>query len=327
MTRPLVSVVIPTYNHGGYVTGAVDSVLQQSYRPLELVVVDDGSTDGTEKLLQPYGSRIRYLYQENRGVAAARNLGIARSSGELVAFLDADDRWLPDKLEAQVAALAARPEAGLGYTNAYLWDPPREVDERSLRLGRPEFDGRCYARLFWSGGICLSSVMVWRTCLARVGVFDETLRGASVEDYDLLWRVARQFEFVYLAPPLVLYRTRPAHETRTAARLQDELYVIGKRLREDPELRTLIGSRGIRRRLFRLWSDLGHLRLEAGALPEARRAFREAARQEPARLPVWGLWLGLRLPPRTFMRLRRAKQGLTRGQRPPSSGSAGAGAS
>jgi glycosyltransferase involved in cell wall biosynthesis len=310
MTRPLVSVIIPAYNHGDVVTDAVESVLQQTYRPLEIIVVDDGSTDDTRNVLQPYASRLRYLFQENRGAGAARNLGIAHATGELLAFLDADDRWLPGKLAAQIAHLAARPEAALVHTDTFLWDPHRGVCERRSRPRPDEYDGRCYARLFWGGAICVSSVVVRRASLEGVGVFEETIRGASAQDYDLWWRLARRFEFTYVDVPLALYRIRPAHETRTARRLQDELFVVRRRLREDPELRTLIGRRGIRQRLFRLWCDLGYLRLDAGELLEARRAFGEAIRQRPEMLYLWGLWLGLLLPPRAVFQLRRAKQRL-----------------
>ncbi|MBM2835200.1 MAG: glycosyl transferase [Candidatus Brocadiaceae bacterium] len=94
-----VSVVIPTYNRAPYVIMAIESVLAQSYQDYEIIVVDDGSTDGTRDVLEPYRDRIRYMYQDNKGVSAARNTGIQESRGEWIAFLDSDDEWLPNKLE------------------------------------------------------------------------------------------------------------------------------------------------------------------------------------------------------------------------------------
>ena len=103
MTSPLVSVVIPTFNRAATIVRAVESVLQQTYRPLELIVVDDGSTDGTSEVLQAYGKAVVYVRQDNAGPAAARNRGIRESQGDMVAFLDSDDVWLAAKLERQVA--------------------------------------------------------------------------------------------------------------------------------------------------------------------------------------------------------------------------------
>jgi glycosyltransferase involved in cell wall biosynthesis len=308
MTRPRVSVIIPTYNHAACVTEAIESALEQTYPPTEILVIDDGSTDETRSVLEPYASRIRYLSQDNRGAGAARNLGIRHATGELLAFLDADDRWMPDKLAVQVARLAARPAAALVHADVLLWDPPRGIHEPPRRPRRHVFDGRCYTTLFWGSGLCVSSVVVRRASLEPVGLFDETIPGASAQDYDLWWRLAQRFEFTYIDRPLAFYRIRPAHETRTAQRLQDELYVVYKRLRADPGLRALVGRRAVRRRLFRLWCDLGYLRLDAGELPEARRAFARAIAQRPALLRLWLLWCALLLPPRTVSRLRHAKR-------------------
>src|SRR5262245_15747118 len=121
MTSDSVSVVIPTYNCGRLVTEAVDSVLGQTVPPAEVIVVDDGSQDDTAERLAAYAGRVRYLRQENQGVAAARNCGVAASGGEVVAFLDADDVWHPRKLEFQLAALDRHPGLGLLGTGSFDW--------------------------------------------------------------------------------------------------------------------------------------------------------------------------------------------------------------
>jgi glycosyltransferase involved in cell wall biosynthesis len=115
--RPVVSVVIPAFNAARYLGEALDSVFGQTLTDLELVVVDDGSTDETPQVVQGYGSRVRYVRQPNAGVASARNRGVAESSGRYVAFLDADDVWLPGKLERQLEALAARPSARVCHSD------------------------------------------------------------------------------------------------------------------------------------------------------------------------------------------------------------------
>jgi glycosyltransferase involved in cell wall biosynthesis len=117
MSRPLVSVVIPTYNRSGYVVEAVDSVLRQTYPSYEVIVVDDGSTDDTHEALEPYMGRIRYVRQENLGEGAARNLGVSRARGEYVAFLDSDDMWEPEFLAATMEAFKKFPEAEMVTTN------------------------------------------------------------------------------------------------------------------------------------------------------------------------------------------------------------------
>ncbi len=132
MSDPLISAVIPTYNYGHFVTAAVRNVLAQTYRNLEVIVVDDGSKDNTRERLAPYLDRIRYVYQENQGPSAARNTGIRSATGEWVALLDSDDLWHPRKLELQVKYLQAHPEVGLlGSDRVYdlHGDWPRVHDE------------------------------------------------------------------------------------------------------------------------------------------------------------------------------------------------------
>jgi glycosyltransferase involved in cell wall biosynthesis len=121
MTRPTVSALIPTYNAGHLVVRAIESVLAQSSPASEIVVVDDGSTDDTAERVAAFGESVRYVAQPNAGASAARNLGIASSRGEFVAFLDADDVWHPRKLEAQLEALARHPDLGMLSARTFDW--------------------------------------------------------------------------------------------------------------------------------------------------------------------------------------------------------------
>ena len=184
--NPLVSVVIPTYNRSASVRQAVESVLAQNYRPLEPIVVDDGSDDDTAALLRPMAEsgRLRLISQPNRGVSAARNTGIMASKGALIAFLDSDDEWLPGKVEAQVDYFRRNPEAVLVQTQ-----------ERWMRQGRRVNPGRKHLKkagdiFLDSLKLCLispSAVMLKKSLLDEVGLFDENL--PACEDYDLWLRV------------------------------------------------------------------------------------------------------------------------------------------
>jgi len=128
--RPLVSVVIPTFNRAWAVERAVDSVLEQDYRPFELIIVDDGSTDQTSDILARYGDQLTVVCQENRGVSAARNSGIVRAKGDLIAFLDSDDYWKPQKLTVQVDFFTFHPDALICQTGSF---------EKFLAWMKPEF--------------------------------------------------------------------------------------------------------------------------------------------------------------------------------------------
>ena len=187
-SEPLVSVVMPAYNVAWCIGRAVDSVLAQDFRACELIVVNDGSTDGTRALLEGYGAAITVINQENRGMSAARNAGIRRARGMYVAFLDADDWWLAGKLSRQVELMHGRPEIGFSSTTVRVEDD----DGRLLNLWRcPNGSTEILATLFAQNaaiaGGC-SAVMARRDLLDRVGLFDESLRG--FEDPDLWIRLA-----------------------------------------------------------------------------------------------------------------------------------------
>jgi len=132
VSGPLISCIVPAFNGEHYRGEALDSILSQTYRPLEILVVDDGSTDRTAALVTSYRDRVRSLFQPNAGQAAARNLGLSEARGEFVAFLDQDDLWHPEKVERQMARFAVRPELDLCVTHACnFWIP--EVRERAAR--------------------------------------------------------------------------------------------------------------------------------------------------------------------------------------------------
>lgn len=171
---PLVSTIIPTFNRRGYVVEAIESALAQSYRPIEVIVIDDGSTDGTAAALAHFGSQIRYIWQPNQGTSVARNHGITASRGELLAFVDSDALWEPDKLTLQVAALTNNPEAHavLGRLRQF-YSPELSAEDRS-RLWCP--DGI-------APGFAPATLLIWRQAFLAVGPFNPENRTAEFMEW------------------------------------------------------------------------------------------------------------------------------------------------
>jgi glycosyltransferase involved in cell wall biosynthesis len=226
-SAPSVSVVIATRNYGRYVAAAVRSVLWQTWRDLELVVIDDGSTDETAFVLQPLltDPRVRYIRTDGLGQSPAKNLGVQLSRAPLIAFLDGDDEWLPEKLAKQLP-LFADPAVGVVYCRRVLVDGDgRELPARSVELVR----GQVYDKLLAQNPVCFSSAIVRRTVFEAVGMFDAKLPLAI--DYDLWLRVARHFEFDYVNEPLVCYRTGHANlSSRIVERVTAVLTILQRSL-------------------------------------------------------------------------------------------------
>jgi glycosyltransferase involved in cell wall biosynthesis len=242
-------VVIPSFNYGHFVTEAVDSALAQTYAPREVIVVDDGSTDDTRKRLEAYEGRIRYLHQENLGLAAARNAGIRAARGEYVALLDADDIWHPQKLELQMAYLAAHPEVGLLGAERTRNRPARwpALDRAAGLAARPI----TLEQLVICSRFGPSSVVIARRCFEAVGYFDPALR--SVEDRHMWVRIATHFPVHKLRSVLWWYRVHEGSMCYQAQRMEEyETKVLRELLANTRELRgrPLIRQRALGRAAF-----------------------------------------------------------------------------
>ncbi|MBI3408477.1 MAG: glycosyltransferase [Planctomycetes bacterium] len=279
--NPLLSVIIPTYNCAPYVAMAVTTALSQSYTPLEVVVVDDGSSDNTKERLSRWSHRIRYVHQAKGGVSKARNRGIQEAKGDLIAFLDADDQWLPEKLSEQWQCLRAHPDAGLVHTDVFHVHEP--AGERTyVYRARERLSGCCYTEFFWGNCLTTSTVLVTRSCIQEIGTFDERIRGASTEDLDLWLRIARRYPLAYVRKPLALYRYHGANNSlNRRAMLQDEFYVLSKALQADPSLWKQLGAARICRRMADLASQAGNANLDAGDARMAHWYFRAARSYAP----------------------------------------------
>jgi glycosyltransferase involved in cell wall biosynthesis len=220
-----VSVIIPTYNSARYLADAVDSVLAQTFKDFEVLVIDDGSTDETESLMRRYAPPVRYIRQANQGVAAARNLGIENSNGRYVAFLDADDTWFANKLERQISALEQHSEYRLCYsrfttvTRDLKPFPAKRIDPRGRALEDLLLRGNLV------GSIC--TVLCERSLFEAAGAFDGAL--SQCADWDMWVRLACLTEFLYLDEPLVTYRKHDSNMSSNVALLEhDSLRVLEK---------------------------------------------------------------------------------------------------
>ncbi len=208
---PKVSVIVPTYNRAHFLGEAVRSVLAQTFSDLELVVVDDGSTDGTPDVLRAVSDgRLRCLRQENRGVSAALNAGIRAARGASIARLDSDDVWLPELLEIETAALDARPEVGVVYARAQAMD--RDGAPLPCFWGSAErFPGEPLQSLLHGDFTCTVTSLARRACFERVGLYDESLRVG--EDWHMWLRVARHFQFGFVDRVLARVRRHEGNVT------------------------------------------------------------------------------------------------------------------
>lgn len=199
MPSPLVSIIIPTFNRALFLREAIDSVLNQTYAHRQLIVVDDGSTDGTQELLAGYSDQVTIVVQENRGVAAARNRGISEAGGEFIAFLDSDDRFERRKLERQVAAMQESPYFIVSHTQERWYRRGQHLNQKKKH--RKE-SGDLYRRCLELCAVGMSTIMVRPEIFERVGLFNEAL--PCCEDYDLWLRVSVTEPFLLIDAPLTI---------------------------------------------------------------------------------------------------------------------------
>lgn len=255
----LVSVVIPNYNCSAFLPAALDSVFAQTHPDVEILVVDDGSTDDSLRVLERYGDRLRVLRQSNQGVSAARNHGIRESRGEVIAFLDADDLWDREKLAKQVP-LFDNPNVGLVYCAVEY------IDEAGTSLGtnRTGRRGRVLRSIaLLEGTIVLaggSTAVVRRACFDRAGGFD--LEMSTAADWDMWRRIACHYEIDAVREPLMKYRLRQSSMHRNVAVFEHDMLHGFASMFADPEAREVHGLR--RRAYATLFLMLSGSHLHAG---------------------------------------------------------------
>jgi glycosyltransferase involved in cell wall biosynthesis len=306
-TRPRVSVVIPAYNSGKLLGQTLESVLNQSFRDLEVILVDDGSTDDTTRVADAFGPPVRVVRQRNQGPSAARNHGVEVARGPFIAFLDADDLWLPDKLRLQMELFDRRPELGLVYTNYQYTDGSKLLPLHRSAQKKP-YEGWVFRQLLRDNFVATSTAVLRRECFRQVGGFDPKLRIS--EDYDLWLRIARKFEMGYAPPPLARYRF---HGRNVFGNLEERLdsrrYIFRKLARETPA-ELLPDPEEVHELTARYHFHIGRLYLRNGEPEKARELFRSLqGRRTP--VPGLGTWLlGTWIPP-WLLRAIRGWRGRT----------------
>jgi glycosyltransferase involved in cell wall biosynthesis len=323
--NPKLSVIIPTYNRADKVGNTIESVLTQTFTDLEVVVVDDGSTDRTGQILgETYGDRIRYFAQTNQGVSVARNKGIAEARGEWIAFLDSDDLWEKEKLEWQFKALERfGPQCGASYTDVRLLNHPEtrtffEMAEQGHRHeGTMGVNTDVLEVLVRPGGagmlVCISSLMARSDAVRRTGGFDPAL--GFYGDSEFMFRLALLTGFCYVNRPLVRFDRSPA-ETRHVGTskewdkleflLQESQIRLEKLMRLSEGLPTGV-RRLIRTQLGSVHSGLANWHLKTGQYGKAREAVSRAA-QLGLTFNIAAKWLLTYVSPRLALRSVQYRQ-------------------
>lgn len=241
---PKVSVIIPTYNCAAYLSEAVESVFKQTYTDFEVIIVNDGSTDNTDSIvtqcIQRYSKKIKYIVKKNQGPGAARNRGIEEANGEYIAFLDADDIWLPRKLEYQVPLLETNPDIALVFTDTEIFNEIGTLRASSVRSSQLQSQGtfrwkilqrqfndgfimkeNLFQELLRSNHITTSTVLVRKKCFESSGYFPTDINVG--EDYDLWIRISEKFLVIFLNTVTARYRKRE-ESTSGNSHLRDTKY-------------------------------------------------------------------------------------------------------
>ncbi len=309
-----VTVIIPAYNSAQQLPEALDSVIKQTYRDFEIIVVDDGSTDETRELLKDYKNRITYLYQENAGPSKARNTGILVAKGRYVAFLDADDHWLPSKLELQIKLIESDPRLGLVFSDAEYFGGVKPM------VGSYWKQRGCYDQMISESGliqnafstlmkinpIMPSTALLKRNCFEKAGLFDECLR--YVEDKDMWLRMSVHCSMACVPFPLVKRRVHGYSQKQVASIKESIIHVVRKIEHAYPEevARENVDTKKI---LGPLYYTLGRIYFGNDDFARARQAFRSSLRGRFS----WKALLFLAATPmgaRVIHLLRRLKRSL-----------------
>lgn len=231
----LVSVVIPNYNYGRFLRDAIDSALNQTYKPHEVIVVDDGSTDESHDILGEYEEKgVKVIRQKNRGVGAARNTGVSVSSGDVIAFLDADDIWFPEKLEKQIEAFDGDTELGLVSCGMQEFNPSGEIINRYEEGQEGWLSNKMLtfeAPVVVSG----SAVAVRRDIFEKIGGFDERKELHPSEDWDFFYRVSRVSRMGFVKKVLVNYRNHGDNGHLKIPRFEGAMLLVYEKIFKDAD--------------------------------------------------------------------------------------------
>lgn len=278
MSIPTVSVIIPAYNAEAFIADTIQSALDQTYRDIEIIVVDDGSSDRTVACARTFGDAVRVHQQRNGGVARARNAGVSLARGEWIAFLDSDDLWLPDKIEQQLAVSGV-----MTFTDRYNIGDRGDLPEIQS-VCQPMRGGDIFEALLCGNFITTTSVMIRRALFEQYGGFNVAFNGT--EDWDLWLQVAADHEIGFCAKPLVRYRLHQGGISRNFARMNRERLQVISRAMARPRGQTL-GPWTTRRVWAHTWATNGFDSRRGGARRDAFIDYVRAAVLWPLKLQFY----------------------------------------
>lgn len=273
-----VTIITANYNGSQYLGKAIESVTSQTHADIEYLIVDDGSTDSSADVIRSYSeqdSRIQAVFlPRNCGVARARNTGIEKSTGQYVAFLDADDMWAPEKVEKQLAVFREHPKAGVVVTDTALIDGSGRIVE-SKKNRRKTKQGKVSLYDYIAGKCHLSiNAMTRRECLERCGLFNPSY--IIGEDYELWMRITREYEYYYLKEPLHRYRIHGNNATRDKLfNRESKIKILEEMVGNNPGLLDEL-DRGFKTILQRKYNSLGKAYYHARRIPDAQACFHKA---------------------------------------------------
>jgi len=256
MNESRVTILMPVYKGERFVARAIESVLAQSHSNIELIIVNDGSPDNSADAIRPYlaDPRVKYIEQQNSGVAAARNTALQHATGAYIGLCDQDDEWLPHKAEKQVAYLEAHPEAGLVHGDVDY------IDEAGRPLPHePCFPaavfGRCFPRMYMGNPVMAVAAMFRRSVIDSVGAFDPAIKYA--DDYDLWLRIAAHHDVGYIDEPVARYRWHAANNSHHQVAIREyTLRVLRKGEQELPDACAQVPHNDRKLRYFRLYEQM-----------------------------------------------------------------------
>jgi glycosyltransferase involved in cell wall biosynthesis len=285
----VVSVIIPAYNSAPYIRETLESVLSQTHPPLEVIVVDDGSSDDTAAIVQSYNGRVRLLQQEHRGVSAARNLGIRQAQGDYVAFLDSDDLWLPEKLERQSACILEKQVAWVSCGADFFDTNSGKI---FYEYRKKLYEGDILEKEFVYTFIRSPTPLVKRTVFEDVGYFNEEYEARIGEDKDMWLRIAARYPLGVVDEVLALKREHPASTMNVISweeLLSIQLRGVDRAVARQPERLNPLKNR----LLAKIYLNHGATLIKRCEYDQARPLISQALRLNPYNINTWAYWLAL----------------------------------
>jgi glycosyltransferase involved in cell wall biosynthesis len=296
MYFPKVSAIITTYNGESYIKSAINSVIKQTYKNIEIIVVDDGSKDDTYEKIKPYIKKIKYIYQKNSGISCARNTGIKSAEGDFIAFLDHDDLWLPEKIEEQVKYFLDNPQevfvhSSIKYINhkGELIIPDSYWCELKINNSVENIK-----EILMHYAMFPSTMMIKKRVFEEFGYFDPDF--VNCQGYELCLRIAKKYRLGYLDEPLVLYRISDGSHSNDPIRFDYyRIKVVETFLSKHKNIYKDIKRRDIKKRLFNLYYSMGKTLEWKNEHKQAKIFYLKALKKQPLNINIIRkvFWLSL----------------------------------